>query len=183
MSQEQLDSPLYAPDFELPGIDGNVHHLSRYLEQSQAVAVIFMCNSCPTVQQYLQRLETLQTDFYSQGFTLIGINANDSEQSPENSFENMKKFAAKWELNFPYLWDPSQDVAHGFEAKMTPEAFLIDKKAVIRYRGAIDDSPQSAEAVEKSYLRDAIASLLKGEKISVIRSEPFGSPLRWRRSG
>ena len=34
----------YAPDFELPGTDGTVHHLARLLEQHRAIAVVFMCN-------------------------------------------------------------------------------------------------------------------------------------------
>ncbi|HEY9751085.1 MAG TPA: redoxin domain-containing protein, partial [Allocoleopsis sp.] len=65
----------YAPDFELPGIDNAVHHLARYLERSKAVGVVFMCNHCPYVRLYLDRLKQIQATFQGQKFTLIGINA------------------------------------------------------------------------------------------------------------
>jgi len=31
----------YAPDFEVLGVDDEVHHLARYLEKYQVIAVIF----------------------------------------------------------------------------------------------------------------------------------------------
>ncbi len=170
----------YAPDFELPGIDDQVHHLSRYLETQRAVGVIFMCNHCPYVRSYLDRLKQIQTEFQEQSFTLIGINANDANQYPEDSFENMKTFAASRELNFPYLWDSTQDVAHSFSAQMTPEVFLIDNEGIVQYNGAIDDHPQSPESVQVQYLREAVANLLKGEAVPQTSTQTIGCSLKWR---
>ncbi|HEY9640910.1 MAG TPA: thioredoxin family protein, partial [Coleofasciculaceae cyanobacterium] len=157
----------YAPDFELPGTDGLVHHLTRYREKFQAVGVIIMCNHCPYVRLYLDRLKQIQAEFQAQGFTLIGINANDDQSYPEDSFDQMTAFAAEHQLNFPYLRDLTQDVARSFEAERTPEAFLIDRLGIVRYRGAIDDNPQNSSAVTADYLRIAIAQLLSRQSISV----------------
>ncbi|WP_239651755.1 redoxin domain-containing protein [Neosynechococcus sphagnicola] len=112
----------YAPDFELPGIDGNVHHLARYLERFQAVAIIVMCNHCPYVKGYLDRLKQLQETFQDQGCTLIGINANDADRYPEDSFDSMKTFASNHQLNFPYLRDVTQEVARSLGAGKTPRS-------------------------------------------------------------
>lgn len=179
---EKTGTPLgsYAPDFELPGIDEQVHHLSRYLEKLRVVGVIFMCNHCPYVSLYLDRLKQIQAEFQEQGFTLIGINANDANQYPQDSFENMKTFAASRQLNFPYLWDSTQDVAHSFAAERTPEVFLLDEGGVVRYTGAIDDNPQSPELVQVQYLRDAIANLLKGEAVPQTWAEAVGCSIKWR---
>jgi hypothetical protein len=38
---------------------------------------------------YLDRLKALQAEFEPQGVTLIGINANDANQFPEDSFDAM----------------------------------------------------------------------------------------------
>ena len=171
----------YAPDFELPGIDDKVHHLSRYLENNRVLGVIFMCNHCPYVGLYLDRLKQIQTDFQEQGFTLIGINANDDNQYPEDSFENMKTFAQQKQLNFPYLWDSTQDVAQAFGAQKTPEVFVIDSTGILRYCGAIDDNPQTPQAVQVHYLRDAIASLLKGEAVNLASTEAIGCSVKWAR--
>lgn len=170
----------YAPDFELPGIDEKVHHLARYLENFQAVGVVFMCNHCPYVGLYLDRLKKIQADFEERGGTLIGINANDAELYPSDSFENMKTFAAKNQLNFPYIRDVTQDVAHCFGAQRTPEAFLLDKNGVVRYQGQIDDSANDPEAVRVPYLRNAIEQLLSGEPVTQASTEAIGCSVKWR---
>lgn len=170
----------YAPDFELPGIDDQVHHLSRYLEQWRGVGVIFLCNHCPYVLSYVDKLKQIQDQFQNKGFTLIGINANDAQQDPQESFENMKMFALENKLNFPYLWDSTQDVAYSFGAEKTPEAFIIDTVGILRYRGRIDDQAKEPEATQVLYVQQAIAALLLGEELSPKLTEPIGSPLKWR---
>lgn len=170
----------YAPDFELPGINDIVHHLARYLDIYRAVGVVIMGNQCPYVQAYLERLKHIQAEFEPQGVTLIGINASDASQVPEDDFEHMKRFAASHQLNFPYLRDETQDVAQAFGATRTPHVFLIDSNSVICYCGAIDDSAEEAEAVKHPYLRRAIAQLLKGETIATPMTEPVGCAVKWR---
>lgn len=161
----------YAPDFELPGIDAQVHHLSRYLEKFRAVGVISMCNHCPYVGLYLQRLKNIQAEFIYQGFTLIGVNGSDA------SFDNMQAFAQATDLNFPYLWDPTQEVTRSFGSIKTPMAYLIDAHGVVRYKGQIDDNPQNSEAVQQDYLKRAITCLLAGQEIIPTETKPIGTPI------
>lgn len=170
----------YAPDFELPGVDEEVHHLARYLEKFRGIGVVFMCNHCPYVKLYLDRLKQLQADFQDEDFTLIGINANDANQYPEDSFENMKVFAANNQLNFPYIRDVAQDVAESFGASKTPEVFLLDRDGRLRYKGLIDDNADDAAGVQVSYLRSAIAQLLKGESVEPSSTEAIGCSVKWR---
>lgn len=179
---EKTSTPIgkYAPDFELPGVDDEVHHLARYLEKYRVVGAVFMCNHCPYVGSYIDRLKQIQADFQDRGFTLIGINANDASKYPEDSFENMKAFAAQHQLNFPYLRDPTQDVAHSFGAVVTPHAFLLDREGVLRYGGAIDDNPQAPESVQVSYFRNAIAQQISGEAVNPDVTEPVGCTIKWR---
>lgn len=172
----------YAPDFELPGTDGTVHHLAHYLEQSRAVAVVFMCNHCPYVKMYLERLKQIQSDFNPQDLTLIGINPNDAEQFPEDSFEKMKRFTAANQVNFPYIRDVTQEVAHTFGATKTPHVFLLNQQGVLCYNGAIDDNPQDSRSVKTNYLRDAIAKVLTGETIVPTSTDPIGCSVKWRNS-
>ena len=169
----------YAPDFELPGVDEDVHHLSRYLEKFRAIAVIFICNHCPYVHLYLNRMKEIQADFQDRDVTLIGINANDPNQYPEDSFENMKIFAANNQLNFPYIRDVAQDVAESFGASKTPEVFLLDQDGRLRYKGLIDDNADDP-AVAVSYLRSAIDQLLKSEPVEPSSTEAIGCSIKWR---
>ncbi|WP_375471733.1 thioredoxin family protein [uncultured Nostoc sp.] len=179
---ETIDTPVgsYAPDFELPGIDGQVHHLRRYLEKFRAVGVISLCNHCPYVERYLGRLKNIQAEFALKGFTLIGLNGSNVDYDTRLSFETMKAFARCHQLNFPYLWDSTQDVTGSFGATKTPTAFLIDTNGIVRYKGKIDNHPQEPLSVGEDYLRTAIASLLQGQKIAIPQTEPVGTTLIWR---
>jgi peroxiredoxin len=170
----------YAPDFELPGTDNTVHHLARYLEKYSVVGVVFMCNHCPYVKLYVERLKQIQTDFAAQGFTLIGINPNDAEQFPADSFDKMRQFVVDQGLNFPYLRDETQDVAHSFGAQKTPHIFLLNHAGVLCYGGAIDDNPNQPEAVQAQYLRDAIAQILQGAAVKLAATAPVGCSVKWR---
>lgn len=170
----------YAPDFEIPGADGSVHHLATYLANYQAVVVVFMCNHCPYVKMYLDRLKQLQTEFAAQQVTLIGINANDEDQFPEDGFEKMKPFVSDYQLNFPYLRDVTQDVASSFGATKTPHVFVLNQQGVVCYSGAIDDNAQNSAAVTQTYLKDAIANLLNGAAINPTSTEPVGCSVKWR---
>ncbi len=177
-----MDTPTgkYAPDFELPGIDNQVHHLRRYLEKFRAVGVISMCNRCPYVGLYIDKLKKLQAEFGKEGFTLIGVNGNIAQNDTNESFDNMKAFARMHQLNFPYLWDSTQDVTRSFGAIKTPMAFLIDKDGIVRYKGQVDSNAQEQDTVEKAYLKNAVASLFRGEQIAVTETEAMGSSLPWR---
>ncbi len=171
----------YAPDFELPGIDGEVHHLTRYLEKYNVIAIIFINNECPYVKMYLDRLKQIQAEFEGQSFTTIGINATNIETTSENILKQMNDFAKEHNLNFPYLRDSNQDVARCFGVTLTPEAFAIDKTSKICYGGAIDDSPEAPESVKKAYLHDSIAAMLAGKEIEIDRTRAIGSKIEWRK--
>jgi peroxiredoxin len=179
---EQTGTPIgsYAPDFELPGIDNQVHHLSRYLGKFRVVGVISLCNDCPDVRLYLERLKNIQSEFALENFTLIGINATCAKQQPQQCLDAMRNFACSNQINFPYLWDSTQDVSRCFGADKIPTAFLIDANGIVRYRGQIDDNPQQAEAVRLHYFKDAIASLLQGKTIHTKQTDTVGTPLIWR---
>lgn len=150
----------YAPDFELPGIDGEVYHLGRYRENFKAIAVVFLQNQDSQFISYLNFLKGIQAQFAEQKFTVVAINSDNSNNNLQATFAEMKAFAAEHQINFPYLRDTTQDVAKSFGAKFMPEVFLLDNDAVIRYAGQIDDHPDSTEASKNHYLQDNITNLL-----------------------
>lgn len=46
-----------APDFRLPGVDGKTYTL-RSFQNAKILAVVFMCNHCPTSQAYEKRIHS-----------------------------------------------------------------------------------------------------------------------------
>ena len=68
-----LGSP--APDFSLPGTDGNIHHLADFAS-SKVLAIVFTCNHCPTAQLYEGRIKKLADDYRGKGVSLVAIQPN-----------------------------------------------------------------------------------------------------------
>lgn len=178
MAKTEIGS--YAPDFEIPGADGSVHHLARYLESHKAVCVIFICNHCPYVKAYLDRIAQLHQDYQPKGVAVIAMNPNDAVQFPDDSFANMKILVSQLGISYPYLRDENQDVAHSFDALKTPHVFLLNQQGIIVYSGAIDDNPQDANAVTVNYLRNAIDDLLSGQMVNLAKTDPIGCSIKWR---
>jgi len=168
----------YAPDFEIPGIDKEVHHLGSYRRQFKAIAVVFIERTEAT-DRYLQRLQQIQNDFGDREFTIIGIDSNYYPESNTESIKAMEQYAQDRGINFPYLRDSNQDVAKGFKAKTAPSVYLLDSDGVICYQGRIDDAESEAE-VKQHYLRDSIAAMLAEAKIDRDYTAPVGTDIVWR---
>jgi peroxiredoxin len=165
--------------FNLAGVDGVNHSLGEYTGKD-AVVVIFSCNHCPYVRAWEDRMVKIQNDYASRGVQLVAINANDAAKYPEDSFPNMKERAREKHFNFPYLRDESQEVARAYGAERTPEVFLFDKTATLRYHGVIDDNYDDPTAVKVKYLRDALDAVLSGTSPQTMETKPVGCSIKWK---
>lgn len=164
-----------APAFEnLEGVDGEQHSLADY-EDSKAVAIVFTCNHCPVAKAYEDRLIALDKDYDDEQLQLVAINVNNLEA---DKLPAMKERAKEKGFEFPYLYDPSQQVGRDYQARVTPHVFLLDQDRKLAYMGAIDDN-QNAEKVTETYLRDAIDAVLAGETPEQTSVKPVGCGIRY----
>ncbi len=177
---ESTDVPLQskAHPFALPGIDGKEYKLEEF-SGNKAVVIIFMCNHCPYVQGVIKRLIALQEKYKNDKVQFIGINANESENYPEDSMEKMKEYAKKWGLNFPYLRDKTQKIAKKYNAQCTPDIFVYDEHLKLAYHGRIDDNWQEEEKVTSHDLDDALAALIKNKKPKKKQYPSMGCSIKW----
>lgn len=127
-----------APDFALPGTDGRTYRLAD-VAGPRGTVVVFMCNHCPYVKAVIERMTADARALAAEGIGFVGISANDAEEYPEDSFENMKAFAARHALPFPYLYDESQTVARAYKAECTPDFFGLNAAGEVQYRGRLDE--------------------------------------------
>ncbi|MCC7193049.1 MAG: thioredoxin family protein [Phycisphaeraceae bacterium] len=175
-----------APDFTLPDIAGGKISLADRLPGAAATVVLFICNHCPYVQAYIPRLIALEKELGSAGGAarpaaqLLAICSNDATTYPQDSFDNMKKYAASWGLIFPYLRDEDQAVARAYGAERTPEVFVLDDKGICRYEGGIDDNYQDISRVTRRPLRDAIVALSRGQSVAEPKTYAIGCSIKWK---
>ena len=168
-----------AINFKLPGVDGEEYSLTSFSEDSVLV-IIFMCNHCPYVKAVIQRLIDLQKEVSDQGVRLVGINCNDAKKYADDSFENMKSVSKSWRMNFPYLFDESQEMAKNYEAVCTPDIYVYGKERKLLYRGRIDDNWEKASQVRKRDLKQAIDCILGNKKVSEEQIPSMGCSIKWK---
>ncbi len=169
-----------APDFTLCGVDGINYSLHTMLDSKQLVVVLFTCNHCPYVQAYEDRIIALQHEFVSHDVAIVCVNSNDDTNYPQDSYAEMIIRAQREEFNFLYLLDHTQQVAHTFGAKYTPEAFLFDHEGILRYNGRIDDNWQNPDLVKEQTLREAIRFTLAGKPIANPITHAIGCTIKWK---
>lgn len=186
---ETLQIGAAAPDFDLPGVDGKNHSLGEYAS-ADILAVLFTCNHCPSAQAAESRVKKLVDDYKGKSFQLVAISPNHAESLRLNelgysvygdSLEEMKKHSAEQQFNFPYLFDgKTQTVARAYGAQATPHIFIFDRERKLQYVGRIDDSRYGdPESVKSQDARNAIDSLLAGNKPAVAQTRAHGCSTKW----
>jgi peroxiredoxin len=171
-------------EFKLKGVDGKMHDIYEFADK-YALCIVFTTNSCHYSKAYGKRLIRLLEKYEDDNFGIIGINSNDAEQSPDDSFEKMKAISDKLELekrHFLYLHDGDQQVAKAYGAKVNPEVFLFNSKRELVYKGAIDDNWQNSELVTHVYLEDAVEYCLDGIEVDFPDVPPSGCDIVWKKS-
>src|SRR5688500_13020881 len=108
-----LDVGSPAPDFKLPGVDGETYSLADF-KDAKLLVVLFTCNHCPTAQAYEARVNQLYADYSGKGVALVAVSPNDDKAvrldelgytDLSDSFEEMKIRARDHGWRFPYLYD------------------------------------------------------------------------------
>lgn len=168
-----------APDFSLPGVDGKAYSLGNF-KGKKILVIVFMCNHCPYVQAYIERLKAVQNDFGIKGVQVVGINSNDEINYPDDSFDKMVEMGKAKKLNFPYLRDEDQTAANAYGAQCTPECFVFDGERKLRYHGRIDDNYKDEKAVKTYDLRNTIDALIHGRKVAIELTHAIGCSVKWR---
>jgi peroxiredoxin len=181
-----LGSP--APDFALPGVDGQVHKLSDYAS-SPVLVVVFTCNHCPIAQMYERRIQQLATDYKSKGVAVVAIQPNDPQairideldsSDVSDSLPEMKIRVQYKHLTYPYLYDgDTQQVTRAYGPQATPHVFIFDQQRHLRYEGRMDNSYRM-ELVKTQDARNAIDALLAHKEVAVKHTGVFGCSTKWK---
>jgi cytochrome c biogenesis protein CcmG, thiol:disulfide interchange protein DsbE len=134
-----------APDFDLPGKQGNVK-LSDY--KGKAVYLDFWASWCGPCKQSFPWMNEMHTKYAAQGFAVVGINV-DAKQADATGF--LEQTPAKFDVAF----DAKGASPKSYGIKGMPSSILIgpDGKVLAMHAGFKDE--------ERGALEDKIKSALK----------------------
>ena len=122
--------------FKLKSTDNKILSLED-IKGENGTLIMFICNHCPYVKAVTKEIVEDCNELKKIGINSVAICANDAENYPEDSFENMIKFSKDNNFNFPYLNDETQNIAKAFNAVCTPDFFGYNKNLELQYRGRL----------------------------------------------
>jgi peroxiredoxin len=168
-------------DFSLPDIVSGKTVTLNTFAGNKALVVVFLSRHCPYVQHVKAELAALGNDYLSKSVGIVGISANDVNNHPDDSPENLRAFALELSLNYPLCYDESQATAKAYTAACTPDFFLFDQSRKLVYRGQLDDSrPGNSVPVTGRDLRLALDAVLAGQPISSAQKPSLGCNIKWK---
>jgi len=179
-ASSELGSGAKAPGFSLVNsVDGKT--VTFKPGDGKTAVVIFTCNQCPYSKAFEQRIIDIGRTYARKGVVFYAVNPNDDKRFAEETMSNMKERATSRSYPFPYLKDGNSAVAGAYGARVTPHAYLVDGKGLIRYRGYVDDSAKPGER-EHTGLTDALDALLAKQSIKDTETAAFGCTIKWKKS-
>jgi peroxiredoxin len=169
-----------ARDFELEATDGRRYRLAD-LRGPKGTLLMFICNHCPYVQAVLDDIVKDARELQPLGIRAAAIMPNDTAAYPADSFENMRRLAAAKSFPFPYLIDPTQQVARDYGAACTPDFFGFDASLELQYRGRIYEV-RSLKRVPgaRRDLFEAMAAIAATGAVAGEQIPSMGCSIKWR---
>ena len=164
----------------LMGVDGSQHSLFQQAG-SKGLVIAFICNHCPYVQAVIARIVRYASELKDHGVGFVAINSNDSHAYPEDSFANMKLFAASNGFGFPYLHDADQSAARTYRAVCTPDFFGFNSDLTLQYRGRLDASRKQHEAPDlRRDLFEAMLEVARTGRGPRDQIASIGCSIKWK---
>ena len=114
------------------------------------------------------------------GIGSIAIMPNDTERYTEDSFDNMRAFAAHHRFSFPYVIDTTQEVARAYDAQCTPDFFGFNGADELQYRGRLDASRTTLVANARRDLFEAMQQVAQTSRGPQDQIPSMGCSIKWK---
>ncbi len=180
--QEPLKVGSVVPEsLSLTDLDGKP--LSFKELRGKVVIVHFWSATCPAERHANPIFKSLEDYYKGKDAVLVGIVSNQGELGAEPAkdadysklYVDLKKKAKDVGYAHRILADHGNKVSDLFQARTTPHCFVIDKKGVLSYAGALDDDQKEEKGDKMTvHVRDAADALLAGKEVAVKETKPYG---------
>lgn len=172
-----------APDFAGTDSKGVAHKLSDY--KGKTVVLEWNNPECPYVKKHYEsnNMQGLQKTATDEG--VIWLTVNSSAEGKQGNMDGAlaDKYVADQKASpTAYILDPTGAIGHLYEAKTTPNMFVINPDGVLVYSGAIDsDDSFKPEAIKGStnYVMAAVQSIKENKPVAVAETKPYGCGIKY----
>ena len=162
-----------APEIKLTTLDGKLFVLSEAARSRNGVVVMFIATKCPYSNAYNDRMRDMAIAYEKQGVLFVGINSNNTEPA-----EEVAAHARQHGFTFPLMKDPRNKVADLYDARHTPEIFVVDRSGKLRYHGRIDENYENPTQVNSPDLKNALDAMISSKPIARAETKAFGCSIK-----
>ncbi|MGH9607879.1 MAG: redoxin domain-containing protein [Terracidiphilus sp.] len=180
-AQARVGAP--APAFTATDSHGQTHTLAEY--RGKYVVLEWHNQGCPyTRKQYVSgNMEALQREWTSKGVVWFTVISSAPGQQgyvtdPEENAYLVKMHADPTAV----LMDPEAKLGRLYDAKTTPEMYVIDPEGKLIYEGAIDNRPTPDVSDIKgadNYVNDALTEAMAGKPVATAYTRPYGCSVKY----
>ncbi|MBL8859280.1 MAG: redoxin domain-containing protein [Planctomycetes bacterium] len=166
-----------AIDFTLKDIDGKDVKLSSF--KGKTIVLEWFSPGCPACKFAYGKdgpMKEQHERLTKEGVVWLAVNSEDDAR-PASKIEANKEFLEKYKASTRIVLDPSGVVGKAYGAKTTPHMFLIDKKGMLVYQGAIDNAPNGEvekDATKTNYIDAALKEINAGKAVTTPKTKSYG---------
>lgn len=181
LAAPQVGQP--APEFALKDSNGQSHNLSDF--KGRFVVLEWLNHGCPFVVKHYEsgNMQKLQKEYTGKDVVWLSIVSSapgkEGHMSPE---ETNKAKEEKGSAATAVLLDEDGTVGKLYDAKVTPELYVINPEGVLVYMGAIDDKKStdaSDVAGAKNYVKQALDEAMAGKPVSEPATKAYGCSVKY----
>ena len=172
-----------APDFTLTDSNGQKHSLSDY--KGKFVVLEWFNPDCPFVKKHYNsgNMPGLQKEYSTKGVVWLSINSSAPGKEGSYTAQGFNKYmTSKGAAPTAVLLDTDGKVGHLYDAKTTPDMYVIDPKGDLIYQGAIDDTPGTDPAeikTARNYVSAALDLSFSGKPVAVSSTKSYGCSVKY----
>jgi peroxiredoxin len=172
-----------APDFKGLDSNGKVQTLAQY--RGKYVVLEWANKGCPYEQKQYNtgNMERLQKEWTAKGVVWLSVlSSAPGQQGNVTAFEENEYLREMKAAPTAAILDPSGTIGRAYDAKTTPDMFVIDPQGKLVYEGAIDDQPTPDPANiknAKNYVSAALEASMAGRAVAVPVTRSYGCSVKY----
>lgn len=172
-----------APEFSGQTTAGETVALSDF--RGEWVMLEWTNHDCPYVKKHYSsgNMQRTQQTLTEEGVTWISIiSSAPGTQGYVTAEEADTLSASRGVYADMVILDPKGTIGRLYEAKTTPQMFLIDPDGMLKYMGAIDDKPSSRQSSLEgatNYALKAWEAVNSGKEVMPKSTQPYGCSVKY----
>jgi peroxiredoxin len=172
-----------APEFTATDSNGKTEALDQF--HGKYVVLEWHNQGCPYTQKHYSsgNMQALQKEWTSKGvvwFTVIS--SAPGQQGYVTPGQENAYVQHVHAVPTAVLMDPAGKLGHLYNAKTTPEMFVIDPQGRLIYTGAIDDKPTpDPDDIRgaNNYVSDALTEAMAGKPVATPYTRSYGCSVKY----